>query len=43
VHLARREYGSAVKAFEAAHALRPAMPTALNRARQAAAAAAAEE
>ena len=43
VHLARREYGSAVKAFEAAHALRPAMPNAVARARQAAAAAAAEE
>jgi len=40
VHLARREYQSAVKAFEAAHTLRPTLTQALARARQAAVAAA---
>ncbi len=39
VYLARRQFTSAVKAFEAAHAERPTMTTALARARQAAAAA----
>jgi Flp pilus assembly protein TadD len=43
VHLARREYGSAVKAFEAAHALKPSLTEAVARARQAASAAAAAE
>jgi len=43
VHLARREYGSAVKAFEAAHALKPTLTDAVARARQAASAAAAAE
>jgi Flp pilus assembly protein TadD len=43
VHLARREYGSAVEAFEAAHALKPTLTDALARARQAASAAAAAE
>jgi len=43
VHLARREYGSAVEAFEAAHALKPALTSAVVRARQAASAAAAAE
>jgi Flp pilus assembly protein TadD len=43
VHLARREYGSAVEAFEAAHALKPALESAVARARQAATAAAAAE
>jgi tetratricopeptide (TPR) repeat protein len=37
VHLARRDYGSAVKAFTAAHAVRPTMRHAAARARQAAA------
>jgi Flp pilus assembly protein TadD len=43
VHLARREYGSAVKAFEAAHALKPTLTDAVARVRQAASAAAAAE
>lgn len=43
VYLARHQYGDAVKAFEAAHAARPTMTTAVARARQAAAAAIAEE
>lgn len=41
VHLAHRQYGSAVKAFQAAHALRPSFTAALARANQALAAAAA--
>jgi Flp pilus assembly protein TadD len=40
VYLARRQFGDAVKAFEAAHAERPALTSALARAKQAAAAAA---
>jgi outer membrane protein assembly factor BamD (BamD/ComL family) len=40
VHLAKGEYRSAVKAFEAAHTLRPTMTQALARAKQAADAAA---
>ena len=41
VHLARREYKSAVEAFQAAHAARPGLTSAVARARQARAAAAA--
>jgi tetratricopeptide (TPR) repeat protein len=39
VHMAQREYGSAVQAFQAAHALKPTLKTALARAKQAAEAA----
>jgi Flp pilus assembly protein TadD len=43
VHLAHRRYNSAVEAFQAAHALRPDLKTALARAGQAMAAAARAE
>jgi tetratricopeptide (TPR) repeat protein len=43
LHLAQRRFATAIESFEAAHALNPALHVARHRARQAAAAALAEE